>query len=468
MNVSCAKSLVLGLLLMASAVVSAQPPLKLPAILGDHAVLQQNADVKLWGWAPCTWPLKISCSWSPADTVSVMPGRDCSWSAVVKTPKAGGPYTITFISAKQKKVIGDILTGEVWLCSGQSNMEFSFNWGILDGHNEVAEASDNAIRFFRISHSYNNFPQTECDGQWVVASPQSVADMSVAGYIFGKRIHEYTKAPVGLIASYWGGTSVQVWIPEEILDRDNGLKSKAGRLKPVSWSPVEPSVIYNAMIYPLVPFKIAGAIWYQGEANTEYPQDYGALFKALISGWREAFCDDFPFYFAQIAPWSGYAGLSAALLREQQESALSMFKTGMINVSDLVNDVKDIHPKLKVTVGNRFAGLALKECYGATDINPYFPRFASLELHGGNAVVKVASAGKLICRDHEIAGFQIAGNDRKFYPAKAKPDRNGLIVLHSDLVPEPVAVRYCFTNDAIPNLFDVNGLPLLPFRTDPW
>lgn len=448
----------------------AQPPLRLPAIISNHAVLQQNTSVRLWGWAPCTWPLKISCSWSPSDTVFVMPAKDCSWNTTVKTPVAGGPYTITFISNQQKKVIQDIVIGEVWLCSGQSNMEYAFNWtqGVLDAGNEVAQSSNNAIRYFRISHLYNAFPQTECDGYWVVASPESTASMSVAGYMLGKRVHEYTKAPVGLIASYWGGTSVQVWIPQESLAADKDLAAKAAKLKPVSWSPTEPSVIYNAMIYPLVPYKIAGAIWYQGEANTDYPQDYESLFSALIKSWRGVFNDNFPFYFAQIAPWSGYGGISGALLREQQAAVLDLPNTGLINVSDLVDNVKDIHPKWKVAVGERFANIVLKECYGKPDVHPYSPAFKSFMIEGSRVKLEVTSVAKLHCKDKEIQNFQLAGADRQFYAAKAKVEKNGVITIVSDQVKNPVAVRYCFTNDAMPNLFDENELPLLPFRTDNW
>ena len=286
---------------------SAQPALRLPAIYSDHAVLQQNSDVKIWGWAPCTWPVKISCSWNPADTVFVMPGNDCSWTASIKTPQASNtPYSITFISNKQKLTINDILIGEVWLCSGQSNMEYNFSNRPIDVGDAVAQSANNEIRFFQISHLYNDFPQTNCDGEWKICSPETVKNMSVVGYYVGKRINEATKSPVGLIASYWGGTCVQVWMPKEVFNENEALNKAANNLSPVNWAPIAPSVLYNAMIFPFVPYRIAGTIWYQGEGNTEKPQDYGKLFTAMIKSWREVFANDFPFYFVQIAPWSGY------------------------------------------------------------------------------------------------------------------------------------------------------------------
>jgi sialate O-acetylesterase len=449
-------------------IVAAQPALRLPAIISNHAVLQQQSDVSLWGWGPSTWPVKISCSWNPADTVFTTPGKDCAWDAVVKTPKAGGPYTITFISGKQKKVVSDILIGEVWLCSGQSNMEYSFNWGLLDAGDAVAKSANNELRFFQLSHQYNNFPQTNSDGEWVISSPQTVGNMSVIGYFVGKKINETTKAPVGLIASYWGGTSVQVWTPKSAYDSNEVLRKAADNLKTVSWSPVEPSVIYNSMIYSLINYKIAGTIWYQGEANTEQPEEYGKLFSAMILGWRAAFKNEFPFYFVQIAPWKGYGGISAALLREQQEATLKLPKTGMVVVGDLVDDITNIHPKIKQEVANRLANLILKEQYGMSSLQPYFPHFAKLILQKNKLNITVKSIGRLSFKDKAINSFQIAGEDKIFYQAIAIIEKDGSITLRSNQVKNPVAARYCFTNDGMPNLFDVNGLPLIPFRTDKW
>jgi sialate O-acetylesterase len=453
-----------------SMVASAQWGMRLPAIISNHAVLQQATDVKLWGWAQSGNTVKISCSWNHLDTIIAYPAKDWSWNVIVKTPKAGGPYTITFISGTQKIIVNDILIGEVWLCSGQSNMEYAFNWqqGVLDAGDAVANSANNQLRFFQLSHKYNSFPQTDSDGEWKVSSPETTPSMSILGYFFGKKINETIKVPVGLIASYWGGTCVQAWTPNEVYKQDPELKKLAEDTKPVNWAPVEPSVIYNSMLYPFVNYKIAGAIWYQGEANTGEPQNYGKLFESLITGWRKAFNNDFPFYFVQIAPWNGYWGVNAALLREQQEGALKLPKTGMVVVGDLVDDITNIHPKIKKEVGNRLVNMALKEQYGIKDLQPYFPNLEGFTVNKSKANITINSIGKLSCKGKSIISFQLAGEDKVFYPSTAVIEKNGSITLTSQLVKTPVAVRYCFTNDGMPNLFDVNGLPLVPFRTDKW
>lgn len=276
------------------------------------------------------------------------------------------------------------------------------------------------------------------------------------------------KVPVGLIASYWGGTCVQAWTPDEVYKQDAELKKLADNTNPVNWAPVEPSVIYNSMLHPLVNYKIAGAIWYQGEANTGEPEAYGKLFAGMINGWRKAFNADFPFYFVQIAPWNGYWKNSAAYLREQQASVLSLPKTGMISVGDLVDNISDIHPRIKKEVGNRLVNMALKEHYGVEGLQPYFPKYQSSTIKKNKVNIRVQSIGKLSSKAKAPANFQVAGDDMQFYPAVAKIEKDGSITVSSKEVKTPVAVRYCFTSDAMPDIFDVNGLPLIPFRTDNW
>jgi sialate O-acetylesterase len=462
------KKILIALLIGITGNISAQWAFRLPAIISNHAVFQQSADVKLWGWAQSGSTVKISCSWNPTDTVKAEPQKDWTWETTVKTPKAGGPYTITFISSTQKIVIDDIMIGEVWLCSGQSNMEYAFNWESkpIDVGDEVANSANKELRFFQQSHTYSIFPKENIDGEWKVSSPENTPSMSVPGYFFGKTIQQKLKVPVGMIASYWGGTCVQSWTPKEVYEKDAELKKLAEDTKPVNWAPVEPSVIYNSMLYPLVNYRIAGAIWYQGEANTGEPQNYGKLFEGLITGWRKAFNNEFPFYFVQIAPWSGYWKNSSAYLREQQESVLHLPKTGMITVGDLVDNIKDIHPRIKKELGLRLVNLALKDHYALQGVNPYYPRYKSFVVKKNTINVQLITTGKLVCKSKTPANFQLAGADNQFYPAVAKIEKDGTITVSSNDVKVPVAVRYCFTNDAMPDLFDVNGLPLAPFRTD--
>lgn len=445
----------------------AQLGLRLPAILSNHAVMQANTNEKLWGWATCTIPVKIVCSWNPIDTISVMPKKDYSWETTVKTPKAGGPYSITFFSAKQQITINDLLMGDVWLCSGQSNMQFNYTWGDLDAGNVLKTCKNNFIRFFQVKAGFNDYPSMDCKGEWKVCDSTSMKNFSLIGYFFGKNLNKYLNKPIGLIGSYWGGTCVQSWTPQQVF-KDTTLRRMANDISPVSWAPMASSVLYNAMIYPIVNYSIAGTIWYQGENNTERPLYYGDLFKALITSWRKAFQIKFPFYFVQIGPWNGYNGLSGALLREQQATALTLPKTGMITIGDLINDTTNIHPKLKKAVANRLSNLVLKEIYGDSTLQPYQPHFASMIIDKDKAIISIVSIGKLTVKGKTIKSFQIAGSNKIFYNAIAKIEKNGSIVVSSPYVKNPEAVRYCFTNAAVPNLFDTNGLPLIPFRTDRW
>lgn len=464
------KILIVALFALVSTTLSAQWAFRLPAIISNHAVLQQSSDVKLWGWGQSGSTVKIICSWNPADTVTAEPKKDWTWETYVKTPKAGGPYTITFISSTQKVVVEDILIGEVWLCSGQSNMEYAFNWESkpIDVGDEVANSANNELRFFQLSHTFSIYPKENSDGEWKVSSPQTVPSMSVAGYFFGKTINQKLKVPVGMIASYWGGTCVQSWIPGEVFQKNQELEKLGEDTKPVNWAPTQNSVIYNSMMNPLKKYKIAGAIWYQGEGNTGEPQNYGKLFGSLITGWRQAFGYEFPFYYVQIAPWNGYWGISSALLREQQERTLILPKTGLVSVADLVDNISDIHPRIKMEVGMRLVNLALADHYGMAGLQPYFPKYAGHTVKNEKVVVSLKSLGKLACKANSPANFEISGSDRKFYPAVAKIQKDGSIILSSKDVKSPVAIRYCFTNDGVPDLFDTNGLPLLPFRTDDW
>ena len=461
------KKVVLLVFVLLPLLAVAQTQLRLPAILSNHAVMQANANEKLWGWGTCTIPVKICCSWNPTDTISVMPKKDCSWETTVKTPKAGGTYSITFMNGNRHITISDLLMGKVWLCSGQSNMQFNYTWGDLDAGNVLRTCKNDSIRFFQVALGFNDYPSADCKGEWTVCDSTSMKNFSLIGYFFGKDLFNHLHQPIGLIGSYWGGTCVQAWTPRQVF-KDTTLRRMANDISPVSWAPVAASSIFNAMIHPIVNYSIAGTIWYQGENNTERPLYYGDLFKSLITSWRKVFQQEFPFYYVQIAPFNGYYGISGALLREQQATALTLPKTGMITIGDLVNDTTNIHPKLKKAVANRLANLVLKERYEGYSLQPYQPHFAAMKIDKDKAILTIASVGKLSVKGKTIQSFQIAGQDKVFYPAEAKIEKNGTIVVSAKQVKLPVAVRYCFTNAGVPNLFDTNGLPLVPFRTDRW
>jgi Domain of unknown function (DUF303). len=445
-----------------------QLPLRLPSILSNHAVLQQSSTVKLWGWGPGSFNVKVVCSWANTDTASVTIGADCMWELPVKTPAAGGPYSITFFCGRQNITISDILIGEVWLCAGQSNMEFNFHWGISGVNDSDRAYTNKEIRFFQVAQSYDKYPVSDCKGEWKVCDSTTLQAFSSVGYFFGKGLQEKLKLPVGLIGSYWGGTGIQAWMPGDVFEKDTALQPFAQNIEPYGWAAKGASLLYNAMIHPIASYHIKGVIWYQGEANVATEaKTYSILFSSMIKSWRNVFKTTLPFYYVQIAPWNGYAGIQAALLREQQEKILKQQPlTGLVSIADAVTDVADIHPKNKKIVGERLAGLALKEQYSCNGILPYFPKVSSVSYKANIAYVHVSSIGRLSSFNKEIINFQIAGSDFIFYPASTTIQKDGTIRLMAKQVQQPVAVRYCFTNDARPGLFDVNALPLLPFRTD--
>lgn len=461
-------------LILLSTAISAQQNFQLPSIISNHAVLQQHSDVKLWGWGPINSKVSIVCGWNKSDTITTKIKTDFTWQVTVKTPKAGENYSIEFFCDKVKLKIDDIIMGEVWLFTGQSNMGAFWKgaMALTDAGDAFKTCKNSNIRFFRVFQAVDKYPQKNCSGAWQLCDTTSLVNFSTIGYFFGKNLNRTLNVPVGLIQSQKGGTCIQPWTPIEVIENDPIQKKISELIRLQNHSPIAPSLLYNAMIYPLAPYRIAGAVWYQGESNviadngTNQLSYYGKSVVGLINSWRKIFQNEFPFYSVQIAPYNGYKGIDAALLREQQESILSLPKTGLVCASDLVSDISNIHPTIKAEVGKRLSNMALKEQYNQTNLQPYSPKFSNLKIEKNKAVITVNSIGKLILIGNKILNFQLAGQDKVFYPATARLEKNCTITISSDKVTEPVAVRYCFTNDAIPNLFDTNGLPLLAFRTD--
>jgi sialate O-acetylesterase len=292
---------------------------------------------------------------------------------------------------------------------------------------------------------------------------------SAVGYCFGNKLQNYLGVPVGLINSSWGGTPAGVWTPQIVIEENPVLSNANKRLKPSSGWPIAPGSVYNAMIHPIVNFAIRGAIWYQGESNVSEASSYRLLFTSMIESWRSAWHSEFPFYYVQIAPFAGYGkGNAAALLREAQTKSLSCPRTGMVVISDLVDNINDIHPKLKKEVGLRLANYALAETYGMTGRDFKSPMYKSITIDKDKIRVFFDNADNgLITKKGKAEGFYIAGEDQKFYPASAKIDGSS-VILSSKNVKKPVAVRFGFTNDAMPDLFSKDGLPVNSFRTDAW
>ncbi|MFI5187529.1 MAG: sialate O-acetylesterase [Chitinophagales bacterium] len=440
--------------------------IRLPAIIGSHMVLQQKNEATIWGWCDVSEKIKLRTSWDTI-TYTATGSASAKWEIKINTPLAGGPYQIA-IDGNNKIVLEDVLIGEVWVCSGQSNMEMKVNWG-LHYPDEVANATDKNIRFFYIPRTTADYPQDDLKAEWVVCSPDEMKNFSAAGYFFGKTIREALNVPVGLINSSWGGTPAEVWTPGETINNNSILKAAAAALKPVPWGPILPASTYNAMIFPITKYSIAGSIWYQGEANVEGASTYSELLSAMITAWRKAWQKDFPFYYAEIAPFAGYGdNSSSAFLREAQTKTLVTPKTGMIVITDLVDNINDIHPKMKKEVGIRLANYALSETYGKKDIVYKSPFYKGMKIEKDKIRISFDNVENgLMSKGDILNEFFIAGGDQNFLPAQAKIEGKEVVVWNKD-VNKPVAVRFAFRNAAMPNLFSKEGLPVNPFRTDDW
>lgn len=435
----------------------------LPSIISDNMVLEQNDEVTIWGWTTeSAEEISVWGSWSN-DTVTTQAnlGR---WHVRLKTPKKGGPYKL-FVKGHELLTLENILIGEVWLCSGQSNMEWAVNKS-EDYETKIKQADKPTIRLFTVKKRVAAYPQDDCIGEWVICTPETVKDFSAVAYYFGKEINKKLSVPVGLIHSSWGGTNAETWMPEAVVKNDHehwkGIKEATAYRS----RPSEAGQAYNAMMYPLADFEIAGAIWYQGENNRFDGANYGRLFPDLIESWRLDRNEAFPFYYVQIAPFN-YQDKGAVLVREAQLKTLSVPNTGMAVITD-IGDLKDIHPKNKEEVGRRLSLWALAKTYNQPDIVYSGPLYNSFTVEKDKISIYFDHAeGGLVKKGEELIWFEIAGEDKKFVKAKAIIKGDAVLVSHSD-IRKPVAVRFAFSDVAEPVLFNKAGLPASAFRTDSW
>ncbi|MEO5977466.1 MAG: sialate O-acetylesterase [Chryseolinea sp.] len=442
--------------------------LRLPGLFSSHMVLQQQSTQSVWGWASPLEKISVKVSWDTVTSRIVTPNTGL-WKTTIKTPAAGGPFTITVSNGHETVTLTDVMSGEVWLASGQSNMEWSMN-ASSDGKPLVDQINDPNIRLFHVPKSAADAPQVKGEGMWTSCGKETVGSFSAVAYFFGKKLNSELNIPIGLISASWGGTPAETWVPREVIESDEELK-KAAKVqtddKP--WCPSNPGVTYNAMIHPLIGFQIAGAIWYQGETNVSAPYSYKHLMETLITDWRKEFDKEFPFFYVQIAPFSGYGDVEkGTLIREQQVKMLEIAKTGMVVISDHVDKVDDIHPKFKQPVGERLANLALTDTYGKKGISSQSPIYSEMKVEKGRIKLSFDFAeGGLVSKGGAPNEFVIAGPDKLFYPAVAKINGSSVIVSAKE-VKQPVAVRFAWRNKSIGNLFSKEGLPVSSFRTDDW
>lgn len=440
--------------------------IRLPAVIAGNMVLQQQSTVKLWGWANPGEQVIVNTSWSgKADTVYAT--HLAAWELFIKTPVAGGPYSISFKGQNEIK-LENILIGEVWICSGQSNMEMNSVSGVEGMEADLPLSTNSQIRFFHIPKTTSAWPQDNCSGNWQSCDPASLKTFSAVGYYFGKKLQDSLHVPIGLINASWGGTPAETWAPASLTENDEVIKKAAAAIPPTKWWPITPGAAYNGMIAPVTNFAIAGAIWYQGEGNAIIYPTYQQVFTGLIAAWRKVWNKEFPFYYVQIAPYIYGKDNISAFLREQQTRSMSFPNTGMVVITDLVGDVQNIHPKNKKDVGARLANWALAETYHHTGFVYKSPVFKNMILKNGKAEIWFNNAPNgLMIKGNKAIEWYIAGEDRQFQLADINIEKDRVVVFNKN-VTNPVAVRFAFSDTAIGNIFSKEGLPVDPFRTDTW
>ena len=451
-----------------------QAKIKVASLLGDNMVLQRNSEVKLWGKADPNQKMNFAIGWSK-EKISATANEKGEWLVKVKTTEAGGPYSISIISGKESLLLQNILLGEVWLCSGQSNMEIpvvGYGDQPVNGSTDaLLTASNNNLRLYTVGKYSIATVQDTCRGSWTVANPESVSKFSAVGYFFARILQQSLNIPVGIITSNWGGSRIEAWMKNDVITgfADAYKQTIQEKMQPNQRA----SKLYNGMIAPLINYNIKGAIWYQGESNKDNYQDYAAMQAAMVKSWRADFgVGDFPFYFVQIAPhWYGNSkATNVAFQREAQYNSIALIpNSGMVSTVD-IGEEKNIHPAEKATVSKRLALWALSETYNVKGLPYKSPAYKSMQVKDSVAVISFDNTPNgLTTYGKTVESFEVAGKDSIFYPAKLTINQKQARV-YSPNVKVPVAVRYNFCNFSPTTgfLYNTAGLPVIPFRTDNW
>lgn len=487
---------------------------KLPALFSDHMVLQQGASVPVWGWAEPGEEITVTVQ---GQIRRAKAGNDGKWMVKFKKLKSGEPTTLV-VEGKNRIVVQDVLVGEVWLCSGQSNMGMTVDQ-CKDFEEEKAAANLPSIRMFTVGRNSQAVPQTNCIGAWVICSPATVAKFSATAYFFGREIYQRRNVPVGLINSSWGGTAIEAWTSMEAQSRLPEFSTISEKWKPIAegtwderkataeyknalrrWKadvkkakadnkalprqpqkPVDPRLnqnfpanLFNGMIAPLIPYSFRGVVWYQGENNAiaTFPQLYGLQLRTMIKDWRTRWGDDFPFVWVQLPEWRDaqkqpVESTGWTTVREQMLKTLDVPHTGMAVALGL-GDAKDIHPKNKQDLGKRLASWALAEVYRDKNAVASGPLPKSVKLKGNEVIISFKHTERgLISQGASLKGFAICGADHRWFYADARIDGSKVIVSSAE-VADPVAVRYAWADNPKFSLYNGAGLPASPFRTDNW
>jgi sialate O-acetylesterase len=441
------------------------------ALFSDGMVLQQGVTCPVWGRAEPGEEVQVTlqADKAVAEASGKADEKEGRWRVELPAQKAGGPYTLT-IRGKNTVTVNDVLVGEVWVCSGQSNMEWPVRFA-AEAKQTIESANHPRLRLFTVPHRIRDTPMRGVKGKWAECSPTTVAGFSAVAYHFGRHLQEALAVPVGLIQTAWGGTVAEAWTSREALQANPELHRLLPQEEDVEpGNPNQGTVLFNGMVAPLIPYAIKGAIWYQGEANVGRAWQYRTLFPVMIKSWRDAWGQgDFPFLFVQLAPFLPIRQLPSesawAELRDAQlHTSRTVPNTAMAVITDL-GDPNDIHPKQKEPVGARLCLAARALAYGEK-IEYSGPLYESMTVDGNRAVLGFTHLGKgLETRYGAVHGFTVAGEDRKFYNALAEV-RGDKVVVWTDRVDKPVAVRFGWWNCPLCDLWNKDALPASPFRTD--
>ena len=474
------KKLIIITIFCFSAVFQSYAEIKLPALFTDNMMLQQQMETPIWGWATKNGKISITTSWD-SKTYEVNVDKQGKWKTKVKTPKAGGTFEIVIKEGLETKIIKNILIGEVWLCSGQSNMEMPLKGftgqPVLGGNEAIVNSANNNIRFISVPRATILLPADDFEGSWQVASPQTTGNFSATAWYFGTLIQKVLNVPVGLIEVSYGGSNVEAWMNAEMLKDFKNITIPTKKEDFKEAPNRKPTTLFNGMLSPTIGYGIKGAIWYQGESNRDRPFEYKALFKKMVSSWRSLWNQgEFPFYFVQIAPFdytryhsNNYlAKYNSAYLREAQLQASKEIPNSAMAVIMDIGEKDNIHPVEKQKGGSRLAYLALAKTYGISGFEFESPEFNAMEIKGSIITVSFNNVPNGITSyNKEVTGFEVAGEDQVFYPAQATL-RSKSVLLSSTRVEKPVAVRYLFKDFTTAEIFSVGGLPMSSFRTDTW
>lgn len=444
-----------------------QAKITIPSFFSNGMVLQQQSMVAIWGSSDKQQQkVAVKTSWNNRK-YTTRTDELGNWKVKVETPVYGGPYIVE-ISDGEVVCIENVLIGEVWLCSGQSNMDMrvSGRYGdpVLGSLDAIVTSENPEIRMFMVGSKMTSAPLTDCEGIWQEASSETVPDFSAAGYFFARKLNEVLRIPVGIIHASYGGSRVEAWMSKEAIKPYRDLEDVHNA-----------SILYNGMLSPVVGYGIRGCLWYQGEANVDAPDLYTQLFPSLVNDWRKKWgMGEFPFYYAQIAPFNYNKGegkgKNSAYLREAQTACLKLIpSSGMIILTD-IGDARTIHPMEKEAVGNRFAYMALGRTYGKKGFPTTGPLYKSMQTEGNKITLLFDEMGKgLTTYRQQLTGFEVAGEDKVFHPANARFGKDAqTVIVSSPEVEQPVAVRYAFKDYIKGTLYNMSGLPASSFRTDNW